>query len=94
MGADEAILWNERGELTEGTRSNLVLRIGGEWLTPARTCGLLAGVMRGVLLERGWMREVVVRKEDLIRAERVAVVSALRGGVGIELADVGGPRLP
>ena len=68
-GADEAILWNERGELTEGTRTNLVLELGGERLTPARECGLLAGVFRQSLLERGKVREAVLTRQDLARRQ-------------------------
>jgi para-aminobenzoate synthetase/4-amino-4-deoxychorismate lyase len=86
FGADEVILWNERGELTEGSRTNLVLKLDGRWLTPARECGLLAGVLRGHLLDRGWIAEAVLKKEDLLRAERAAFVSALRGGIAFELA--------
>jgi para-aminobenzoate synthetase/4-amino-4-deoxychorismate lyase len=85
-GADEVLLWNERGELTEGSRTNLVVKLGGEWLTPARECGLLAGVMRAHLLDRRWIREAVIRKEELLAAGRIAVVSALRGIVRVELA--------
>jgi para-aminobenzoate synthetase/4-amino-4-deoxychorismate lyase len=80
-GADEAILWNERGELTEGTRTNLVLEIGGERLTPARECGLLAGVFRQTLLEHGKVREAVLTRDDLARARRVLLVNALRGWI-------------
>jgi para-aminobenzoate synthetase/4-amino-4-deoxychorismate lyase len=85
-GADEAILWNERGELTEGTRTNLVLELGGERLTPARTCGLLGGVFRQELLERGKIREALLTREDLLRAERVLLVNALRGWIPAGLA--------
>ncbi len=80
-GADEAILWNERGELTEGSRTNLVLEMGGARLTPARECGLLAGVFRQSLLERGKVREAVLTRDDLARASRVLLINALRGWI-------------
>jgi para-aminobenzoate synthetase / 4-amino-4-deoxychorismate lyase len=86
-GCDEGILWNERGELTEGTRTNLVLEIGGERLTPARDCGLLAGVFRQSLLDRGKIREAVLRKEELARASRVMLVNALRGWIPTEVVS-------
>ena len=86
-GADEAILWNERGELTEGARTNLVLEIGGERLTPARECGLLAGVFRQSLLERGKVKEAVLTPEDLRRADRILLVNALRGWIATELVS-------
>ena len=81
VGCDEAVLWNERGELTEGTRTNLVLEIGGERLTPARESGLLAGVFRQSLLERKKVRETVLHKVDLERANRVLLINALRGWI-------------
>ncbi|MDQ1346738.1 MAG: para-aminobenzoate synthetase / 4-amino-4-deoxychorismate lyase, partial [Acidobacteriota bacterium] len=86
-GADEAILWNERGELTEGTRTNLVLEIGGERLTPARECGLLGGIFRQSLLERGKVREAVLTRDDLARARRVLLVNSLRGWIPAELVS-------
>ncbi|MEO7795624.1 MAG: chorismate-binding protein, partial [Thermoanaerobaculia bacterium] len=86
-GADEAILWNERGELTEGTRTNLVLEIAGERLTPKRDCGLLGGIFRQSLLERGRVREALLREEDLRRADRVMLVNALRGWIPAELVS-------
>ncbi len=86
-GCDEAILWNERGELTEGTRTNLVLELDGERLTPARECGLLAGVFRQSLLESKRVREAVLRKADLARASRVLLINALRGWLPAELVS-------
>lgn len=78
VDSDDVILWNERGELTETCTANLALKIDGEWLTPAVNSGLLAGVYRGWLLERGEMREAVLRLEDLQRAEALAVLNSVR----------------
>lgn len=86
-GCDEAILWNERGELTEGTRTNLVLSIGGERLTPARECGLLAGVYRQSLLERGKIREARLTRDDFAAADRLLLVNALRGWIPAALVN-------
>lgn len=82
-GADEPLLRNERGELTEGARTNLVIEIDGRRWTPARRCGLLAGVFRGELLERGRIEEAVLRPPDLARAERIWLVNALRGWIPV-----------
>jgi len=86
-GSDEAILWNERGELTEGTRANLVLEIAGERLTPPRESGLLGGVFRQSLLERKKVREAVLRKEDLARAAHVLLINAVRGWIPAALVS-------
>ncbi len=81
LGADEPLLLNSRGEVTEGARSNLVLELDGRRLTPRRECGLLAGVFRAELLDRGRVAEAVVVPGDLGRARRVWMVNALRGWV-------------
>ena len=41
-GCDEVVFLNKKGELTEGTRTNLFIEIDGRLFTPALTCGLLA----------------------------------------------------
>lgn len=76
---DEAILVNQDGFLTEGTRSSLALRIGERLLTPPLEHGLLPGVLRQKLLEEGVLTEAPLRPEDLERAEEVWVLNALRG---------------
>ena len=77
--ADDVLLVNERGELTESTIANLVVRLDGALWTPPLDAGLLPGVLRGELLRRGEVRERVLRPEDLERAEEVWLVSSLRG---------------
>ncbi|WP_372593415.1 aminotransferase class IV [Actinotalea sp.] len=50
-GADEAYLANTRGELCEGTGSNIFVERGGELLTPPLSSGCLAGITRALVLE-------------------------------------------
>lgn len=57
-GLDEALFQNINGHLTEATSSNLFLVIGGQLLTPALHCGLLAGIARRLLLET-WPQPIV-----------------------------------
>ncbi len=84
--ADDAILWNERDELTESTLANLVVERRGELLTPPVACGLLPGVLRAELVESGRLTEAVLRKQDLERADALWLVSSLRGRLRAELA--------
>jgi para-aminobenzoate synthetase/4-amino-4-deoxychorismate lyase len=83
--AEDVLLRNEQGEITEFTIGNLVAEIGGERLTPARDCGLLAGVYREELLARGHVREAVLREADLSRARSLWLVNSLRGEVPVRL---------
>ena len=85
-GVDEVLLVNEHGELTEGTRTNLFVQTrGGEWLTPSREAGLLAGVFRESLLRAGRVAEATLRPRDLVRAHRVRLGNALRGWIPVAL---------
>ena len=77
--ADDVLLVNERGELTESTIANLVVRVDGALWTPPLDAGLLPGVLRAELLAAGEVRERVLRPEELERAEEVWLVSSLRG---------------
>src|SRR6516225_1397776 len=75
----DTLLWNERGELTEFTRGNVALRIGGRWLTPTPSSGLLPGIARARLLREGTIEEAVLMREDLARSEAVVFFNSLRG---------------
>lgn len=85
-GCDDALLLNGRGEVTESTRASLVLDLDGELVTPPLSCGLLPGVFRQGLLERGIVRERVVLPADVLRARRVWLVNAVRWWMPCELA--------
>ncbi|MBF2085692.1 aminodeoxychorismate synthase component I [Thermoleptolyngbya sp. C42_A2020_037] len=76
--ADDTLLWNERGELTETCIANLVLELDGEWVTPPVHCGLLPGIYRSFLLEQGKIKERIVRLRDLSRCTRILLINAVR----------------
>jgi para-aminobenzoate synthetase/4-amino-4-deoxychorismate lyase len=76
---DDVILWNEKNELTETTIANLFLEIDGELVTPPVECGLLAGTYRRYMLEKGRVKEAVVRKSDLVNASKIYVANSMRG---------------
>ena len=78
---DDVLLWNERGELTESTIANVVVDIGGARWTPPVTCGLLAGTLRAELIDGGAIRERVITRGEVMRAERVWLINSLRGWI-------------
>jgi para-aminobenzoate synthetase/4-amino-4-deoxychorismate lyase len=86
QGAFDQLFFNERGELTEGGRSSVFIRLDGRWLTPALACGLLPGVMRTVVLDAWGAAEAVITRAMLERAEEIVVCNALRGALRAELA--------
>jgi branched-chain amino acid aminotransferase len=57
LGASEAIFANTRGELCEGTGSNVFVAAGGRLVTPPLDSGCLPGITRELVLE--WLGDVV-----------------------------------
>jgi len=84
---DEVALWNERGELTEATASNLVLALDGRAWTPRVSAGLLAGTLRAQLLAAGEIAERTLTPEDLRRAESVWLINSVRGWQAARFVD-------
>ncbi len=82
-GGFDTLFFNERGELTEGGRSNVFVQVDGQWLTPALACGVLPGVMRAVLLDDPGFAasEAIVTRAMFERASAIMVCNALRGPV-------------
>ena len=77
--ADDVVLVNTRGEVTETTIGNLAVRLEGRWWTPPLDSGLLAGCERAALLAEGALAERTIRIEELRAAEALAVVNSVRG---------------
>jgi para-aminobenzoate synthetase/4-amino-4-deoxychorismate lyase len=80
-GADifDTLLFNERDEITEFTRGNIVVELDGQRVTPPLSCGLLAGVLRSELLSRGEVSERVITRADVKRAKQLWFANSVRG---------------
>jgi para-aminobenzoate synthetase/4-amino-4-deoxychorismate lyase len=76
--AQDLILRNERGELTETCHGNLVLELEGRKVTPPLASGLLPGVFRAHLLERGEIHEQVLPAESLALASAIFMINSVR----------------
>jgi para-aminobenzoate synthetase/4-amino-4-deoxychorismate lyase len=84
LGTDEVIFRNERGELTEGARSNIFIKRDGILLTPPLAAGLLDGRLRAELLAQGKAREARLMPDDL--TGEVYFGNSLRGLIlGVKL---------
>lgn len=84
-GTFDTLLWNERAELTEFTRGNLVVELDGQLVTPPVACGLLPGVLRAELLARGELTERTLRVDELPRAAGIWFINSVRGRVKVRL---------
>lgn len=83
QGAFDKVFCNTQGQVTEGGRSTLFVKLQGQWYTPPLSSGLLPGVMRSVVLDDpSWnAQERILTLEDLRNAEQIFVCNALRGVV-------------
>jgi para-aminobenzoate synthetase/4-amino-4-deoxychorismate lyase len=77
--ADDVLLVNDRGEVTESTIANVAARIDGRWVTPPLDAGLLPGIGRAIALEKGRLSEGVLTIEDVRTADEIALISDSRG---------------
>ncbi|MFP4013378.1 MAG: aminodeoxychorismate synthase component I [Chitinispirillaceae bacterium] len=85
----DVVFLNNEGFLTEGARSNLFLKKDGILYTPPLECGLLPGVCRRKLLERGVCREKRMTRRDLLESEGVYMGNSVRGLVRVGLGEIG-----
>jgi branched-chain amino acid aminotransferase len=84
QGAQEALLANTRGELCEGTGTNVVVVSGGMLVTPPLSSGCLAGITRELLLEWAAAEGVAMVEKELpfdvlATADDVLLTSSTRG---------------
>lgn len=88
--AFDVLLWNERTEVTEFCRGNVVVEIDGRLLTPSIDAGLLAGCLRAELLEAGRITEATITLDDVDRASRLWFINSARGWIPVRI----GPAEP
>ncbi len=92
QGAGEAVFANTAGHLCEGSGSNVFLVVGGELMTPPLSAGCLAGITRGLIIERAekWGVEVHERHVPVARlaeASEAFLTSALRDVQAVRRVD-------
>ena len=93
-GAAEAVFGNTRGELCEGTGSNVFVVLDGELCTPPLASGCLAGVTRALVIDWCGARERDLPLAALAQAEELFITSATRDVLpvhGVDERPVGAP---
>ena len=75
---DDVLLYNRRGEVTEATLGNIVVRCEEDLWTPPVSCGLLAGTYRARLLAEGKIRERAVPLEMLPECDDLFFINSVR----------------
>lgn len=83
-GAAEVVFVDEPGFVTEGSWSNIFVERDGQLLTPPLALGLLPGVLRAELIDKGRAVESHLRLADL--ADGFFIGNSLRGLIPARLA--------
>ena len=86
-GLFDYLFINEKGEVTEGCISNLIVYKDGRYLTPSRYCGLLDGVMRQQLLYTREIEEATLNLDDLREADALFCCNSVRGLVRVKFSE-------
>ncbi|EHA3649956.1 bifunctional aminodeoxychorismate synthase component I/aminotransferase, partial [Campylobacter coli] len=71
--------FNEKNELCEGSRSNIIIKKDKIFYTPTLQSGLLNGIYRQFLLDLGLIKEKKLFKEDLLNADEIYCINSVRG---------------
>ena len=90
-GAEEAILFNHRGFVAEGARSNIFFVKSKTLVTPALSCGCLDGIVRRKVLQLAKKLKVPVRQASVkgkifYQADEIFLTNSLIGIVPLILA--------
>ncbi|EMI63279.1 aminodeoxychorismate synthase component I [Leptospira noguchii] len=75
----DILFLNEKKEITEGSISNIFVKIGDSYFTPPTSSGLLPGIFRNRLLKRKGFYEKTFSLDDLFRSDSVFLCNSLRG---------------
>lgn len=83
-GADDAVLLNADGNVTEATTANVFWVRGGEMFTPSLECGILAGITRTLLIWAMRQEGMAVTEgcwplAEMKRADEVFLTGTIRG---------------
>ena len=90
-GFDEALVTSSDGKICEGAVTNVLLKIAGSWCTPPLSDGVLAGVMRALVIENC---DVIVRSiavSEIGDIESAFLLSSLR--IAQPIASIDGREL-
>ncbi len=93
-GFSEAIFYNTQGYLAEGCMTNLFLIKNGTVYTPARDCGLLAGIVRNRVIQLLKANHIPVEEghytsAQLLAADEVFITNSLMEIMPVNQVDEG-----
>ena len=75
---DDVVLFNEKGEITESTVCNIVIKDKEKYFTPFTESGLLNGTFRQYLIDQKKIGEKNIFKEDLFSSDQIYLVNSVQ----------------
>ena len=87
-GVGEAIMLNDRGEVSEATGDNIFIIKGGVVLTPPVSAGILQGVTRRVVMELCVTAGIACREQTILPAELYEADECFLTGTAAEVIPV------
>ena len=75
----DTIVINQKGELTEGTKTNFFIKKKDILITPPLSSGLLSGIVRQTLLEEKKAREEILKPSDLLESNDIFISNSVIG---------------
>ena len=82
---DDILLWNEAGNITESTISNVIFKKDSEYYTPPVSCGLLSGTYRAHLISQGHLKERIIPKAEINLYSEIYLINSVRGKYPVKL---------
>jgi len=84
---DEVIWVNEKGELCEGSFTNIFYQKANKFYTPSLKTNILAGIMRELIINKTSASEVLEPAGELYKADQIFLSNAL---IGLQPAKIQG----
>lgn len=90
-GFDDGMVLTKDGQLTETAVASLLLNIGGQWVTPPLSSGILNGVVRALVLEAGLATVRRIDESEISNIESGLLLTSLRNAQVI--GEIAGRKL-
>ena len=92
LGANDAIMVNPWGQLTEGTTSNLFFVKDEQILTPEKDCGILSGITREKIIQLAQENGIALEEgkwpgEELFKADEIFLSGTVKKIMPVSILD-------
>lgn len=87
-GADEGVMLNENGHIACAAAGNIFIQCGEQLFTPPETDGVLAGIIRQIILNRAdeiglSAKTASLTEADVLAADHIFITNSLMGAVAV-----------